>query len=321
MVAASYSPVHSASLVDPATHSPELLELVDLKLSRPVIDYAIDCVVEAVDFAMGRPSSSSRGRSLSRHTETSKFSTFVHNVLTRAEITTPVLLAALVYIDRARPHLHIALEEWACERVFLGAVMVASKYLNDSTLKNVHWALCTGVFGKRDVGRIEREFLDVLDFELGITEADVLSHHDSLSALTMHAHAHRRSHHHHHHHVAASHVSSSTSFASSQTSSPRKHHAHARHASEAALPELEASSPQQPSTPGSASPRTPDTLVEPPLELTKVEPPHVEVQVAPRRHFLPSMHELLRSFPIPHHCASSHLHAPSRHSHPVSVNA
>ena len=57
------------------------------------------------------------------------------------------------------------------------------QYLNDSTLKNVHWALCTGVFGKRDVGRIEREYLDVLNFELKITEDDLLSHHQGLSEV------------------------------------------------------------------------------------------------------------------------------------------
>lgn len=38
----------------------------------------------------------------------------------------------------------------------------------------------TGTFGKGDVGRIEREFLDVLDYELGISESDILDHHDSL---------------------------------------------------------------------------------------------------------------------------------------------
>lgn len=58
--------------------------------------------------------------------------------------------------------------EWAHHRVFLGAIILASKYLNDSSLKNVHWALCTGVFGRRDVARIEREFLEVLDFELSV---------------------------------------------------------------------------------------------------------------------------------------------------------
>jgi hypothetical protein len=107
----------------------------------------------------------------------------VNNVLTRAEVEVPVVLAALVYLNRAKPHLHIALEEWANERVFLGALIVASKYLNDSSLKNVHWAMCTGVFGKRDIGRIEREFLDVLDFELSITEDDIMSHHDAIMSL------------------------------------------------------------------------------------------------------------------------------------------
>ena len=33
----SRSPVHEASLVDPALHSPALLELLEIKLTRPVI--------------------------------------------------------------------------------------------------------------------------------------------------------------------------------------------------------------------------------------------------------------------------------------------
>lgn len=59
-------------------------------------------------------------------------------------------------------------------------LIFSSQYLNDSTLKNVHWALCTGIFGKIDVGRIEREYLEVLNFELGVSEADLLSHHQGL---------------------------------------------------------------------------------------------------------------------------------------------
>ena len=43
--------------------------------------------------------------------------------------------------------------------------------------------MCTGIFGKRDIGRIEREFLAVLDWELSISEADVLAHHAQLSEL------------------------------------------------------------------------------------------------------------------------------------------
>ena len=110
--------------------------------------------------------------------------------------------ATLVYVDRARPFLQVAVEQWAHERVFLGALIVASKvrllryhhrlstyhfaqYLNDSTLKNVHWSICTGVFGKRDVGRVEREYLDVLDFQLGISDQDLMAHYEGLSAVVL----------------------------------------------------------------------------------------------------------------------------------------
>jgi hypothetical protein len=91
-------------------------------------EYVVDSVVETVDFAMGRRPAppSSRGKA-ARRPEHRKFITFVINVLTRAEVTTPTVLAALVYIDRAKPHLHIGLEQWALERVFLGSIIVASK--------------------------------------------------------------------------------------------------------------------------------------------------------------------------------------------------
>lgn len=35
------SPVHSASLVDPAAHSPALMELIDIKISRPFIGMSL----------------------------------------------------------------------------------------------------------------------------------------------------------------------------------------------------------------------------------------------------------------------------------------
>src|SRR6267378_7356541 len=90
------------------------------------LEYTVDRVVETVDYAMGRPTPSSSGRS-ARRPEHAKFTNFVATVLTRAEVTMPTLLATFVYIDRARPHLHIGLEQWALERVFLGALIVASK--------------------------------------------------------------------------------------------------------------------------------------------------------------------------------------------------
>jgi len=147
-----------------------------------LLDYVVQCTVEAVDFALGRVSSStnSNPKDVYRHAE---FTEFVSSVLSRSEMKAPVILASLVYIHRAMPHLSIGTEQWACERVFLGALILAAKYTNDSTLRNVHWALCTGVFGKRDVGRIEREFLQVLNWDLSISEDDILSHHHSIYSV------------------------------------------------------------------------------------------------------------------------------------------
>jgi hypothetical protein len=268
-----------------------------MKLSRPVTEYVVDCVVDTVDYAMGRPSSSRRGRSSSRRPEHKAFTTFVTDVLTRAEATIPTILVSLVYIDRAKPHLQIALEEWACERVFLGAVMVASKYLHDSTLKNVHWAICTGVFGKRDVGRIEREFLDVLNFELSVTEDDILSHHDSLSALALPSHSSR-------HQV-------------------NYHPSQAHSDYHAVCPDLHPSSPKSSSSASSPLPRTPDALVEPSyVSLPNVHHENIDypsAQVAPpkKSQHLPSTMDILRAFPFPvsQLNSSSQSSAPSHKPH------
>ncbi|KAJ7739555.1 hypothetical protein B0H16DRAFT_62863 [Mycena metata] len=307
----SSTPVHAASLVDPATHAPALLQLIDIKLDKHVIDYVVECVAETVDFAMGR-TQPARGRPLSPYVQ--KFTPFVRTVLSRAEVPFPTVLTALVYIHRARPHLSIALEEWALERVFLGALIVASKYTNDSTLKNVHWALCTGVFGKRDVGRIEREFLDVLDWELGVGEGDLLSHHEGLVAAS------RRS------SALASRISIKAA-APRRTPvllAPPRPRGHVRRPS---VPELEPSSPQ--SSLASMSPRTPYSQphgADVPMDVD-LSPPHDprhahHVRQHHRRTSSGSssggvskggkLHDLLHSFPMPRSHVAPHAHAHGR---------
>ncbi|KAJ6622980.1 hypothetical protein B0H10DRAFT_2162698 [Mycena sp. CBHHK59/15] len=294
------SPVHAASLVDPATHSPALMELIDIKLSRPVIEYVVDVVADTP-----------RGRTPTRP-RPAKFTTFVSTVLCRAEVTAPTVLAALVYVARAKPHLHIALEEWALERVFLGALITASKYLNDSTLKNVHWALCTGVFGKRDVGRIEREFLDVLDWELAVSEADLLAHHAGLAEV---AFPHRVAHSHSH----------STHLAPPQHTHTHTHRRRPSAGAGALVPDLEPSSPQ--SSAASMSPRTPyshshhsssslssSSTMDVDVDVDMDEDADMHAPPAPAtkpKSTASKMHDLLRAFPLPlpmHARAHAHAH-------------
>ncbi|KAI0784426.1 hypothetical protein C8Q75DRAFT_724520 [Abortiporus biennis] len=316
MVALKHSSIHHASLVDSSLHSPQMLELLEIDLSRNFIEYVVDCVVETVDYAMGRPSGSSRGRSYSRHSQHEKFTKFVTDVVHKAEVTLPVLLVSLVYIDRAKPHLQIALEQWACERVFLGALILANKYTNDSTLKNIHWALCTGVFGKRDVGRIEREFLDVLDFELGVSESDILSHHDSIIALVhpqqrIRAPTAAHIHHHTHRNAVDRHTSPRSrwssdssdldSLSSVESMSPPHTPAHVGM-------DIDSASYVQPS-----SKHTPEEHPTIPVStVTTSKPqPKAESVHSTTHHRIASAFSILRSFPLPH------FHHSQASSHPL----
>jgi hypothetical protein len=173
------------------------------------------------------------------------------------------------------------------------------QYLNDSTLKNIHWALCTGVFGKRDIGRIEREFLDVLDFQLGVTEGDLLSHHDNLSAVAVSSHVHRL---------------------------PANRQHRARHT--ITVPPLDPSSPV--SSMSGSSPGTPSSIDSSPLVASSsplTSPRHSEAIVPskPQQSKRSSLHfstlDLLRAFPVPRH-QNQKKHAASqndRHYRPMPI--
>lgn len=52
---------------------------------------------------------------------------FVRRVVINGRLGMHVLLVALLYIKRAGPHLDFYEVEWAAQRVFLGAVIVATK--------------------------------------------------------------------------------------------------------------------------------------------------------------------------------------------------
>jgi hypothetical protein len=161
----------------------------------------VEEAAETVKYALGLPTTS-RGRSSSHNSKNKEFTTFVERVLDTAEVSITDILVTLVYMRRARAHLSIETEEWALHRVFLGALVLAHKvcrngfivsflgsqnaysgffqHSNDSTLRNVSWSYATDIFGARDIGRMEREFLDVLDYELSVTEAELLDLHETL---------------------------------------------------------------------------------------------------------------------------------------------
>ncbi|KAI0784422.1 hypothetical protein C8Q75DRAFT_810198 [Abortiporus biennis] len=171
-----------ASQLDTALHSPALLEMLQVEVTKSIIDYVVECTYETVTSALSRTNGSSAPSI--RHSEVAEFSKLVTQVIHRAKVQMPVILATVVYIKRARKHLEVSRTQYALERTFLGALIVANKFLNDSTLKNIHWSRASGIFRTREITRMEREFLAVLDFQLSITEEDILEHHSSIVLAT-----------------------------------------------------------------------------------------------------------------------------------------
>jgi hypothetical protein len=135
--------IHPASQVEASKHAKAVLELTELRVSRNLVgacgasrnetlnslrttEHIVRETIDTVNQAVGSPSSS-RGRPETCRSEANSFAEFAANVIGRAEVPTAVLLVTLVYIHRSRPHLSVEAEEWAFHRVFLGALMVASK--------------------------------------------------------------------------------------------------------------------------------------------------------------------------------------------------
>ena len=109
-------------------------------LTKPSSEYVVNAVIDTVEYAMLRsgsrplwtptPEDDRQAIVVPQHTydqATSEFMTFTRNVVERAAVTMPVILGTLVYVHKAKPYLWIKHKEWVFERVFLGAVMLASK--------------------------------------------------------------------------------------------------------------------------------------------------------------------------------------------------
>ena len=101
--------------------------------------YVARVAVDAITYAMEHSSTSSRnGSARKEKIQFDPFLVFASNVIHRSEVKIPAMLVSLVYIKRAKQHLFIQSPEWACERVFLGALILANKVSVDFTARPVH---------------------------------------------------------------------------------------------------------------------------------------------------------------------------------------
>ncbi|KAI0092508.1 hypothetical protein BDY19DRAFT_488044 [Irpex rosettiformis] len=152
--------------------SSSLQQLLRLPVSSPLFEYVVDRLVDTVSAALDRSWDEGQQRSL----RTPFLLPFVQSVLTKNRVSAATVLVALVYLDRSRKNLRVSAGFWACERALVGAMILANKYTNDDILSTKAWAISSTIFTSRDVVKAEREFLQVLRYDLSVTEYQLMAH-------------------------------------------------------------------------------------------------------------------------------------------------
>lgn len=110
---------------------------------------------------------------------------FIKNLVRSSNVQVPTLMSTLVYLGRLKASLRHDAKGLRCtaHRIFLACLILAAKYLNDSSPKNKHWAAYTKIklhenlptfgFSTTEVNLMEKQLLLLLKWNLRITEDDL----------------------------------------------------------------------------------------------------------------------------------------------------
>ncbi|ODV78814.1 cyclin-like protein, partial [Suhomyces tanzawaensis NRRL Y-17324] len=108
--------------------------------------------------------------------------TFLTKLVRYTNVYTGTLMATLVYLNKLKSKLPKNAAGLPCtrHRILLSCLILSSKFHNDSSPKNTHWAKYTdGLFSTKDINLMERQLLYLLNWDLRVDNEDMVDALDS----------------------------------------------------------------------------------------------------------------------------------------------